>query len=116
MRCQKYELRKRSNIKILLVTEKYNPVETQRDGGARLVTTLKQAFGNNLQIMQFGKNYNDKATFCFNYPFASSNRFKRRLANAHFIVEKIKSVEKYFTHVIFIHLSMQFGLVDIPLQ
>ncbi|BBB57384.1 hypothetical protein MPCS_01394 [Candidatus Megaera polyxenophila] len=38
-------------MKILLVTEKYNPDDIQRDGGARLVETLKRSFGKSLSII-----------------------------------------------------------------
>jgi glycosyltransferase involved in cell wall biosynthesis len=103
-------------MNILLITEKCGPTETQRDGGARLVETLQRAFGESLKVMQFGPKADSSATWHFDYPFNLPNRFERRLANAHFIVEKINSVENDFTHVIFSHVSMQFGLVDLPLQ
>ncbi|WP_032113945.1 glycosyltransferase [Candidatus Paracaedibacter symbiosus] len=102
-------------MKILLITEKCNPSETQRDGGARVVDTLQQAFDSSLSIMQFGAQTDSSATWSFNYPFNSNNRFERRIANASFIAEKIKEVEHLFTHLIFIHVSMQFGLVSLPL-
>jgi len=103
-------------MKILLVTEKYNPDNNQRDGGARLVDTLKNAFDGCLQIMQFGLQVDSSAEWNFNYPISSTNRFKRRIANAEFIAWQVKAVEEHFTHVIFIHISMQFGLVDLPLR
>lgn len=103
-------------MKILLITEKCSPNEAQRDGGARLVDTLQRAFGNSLNIMQFGPQIDSSATWHFDYPFNLTNRFERRLANANFIAEKIKAVEHHFTHVIFIHISMQFGLANLPLQ
>lgn len=103
-------------MKILLVTEKCGPTETQRDGGARLVETLQRAFGDSLMIMQFGPKADSSATWHFDYPFNFPNRFERRLANAPFIAEKVKSVEGDFTHVVFSHVSMQFGLVNLPLR
>jgi len=102
-------------MKILIMTEKCGPDETQRDGGARVVNTLKNIFGNSMSIMQFGSEADSSATWHFKYPFNLSDRFMRRLANASFIREKLGSVEKDFSHVIFIHLSMQFGVVDAPL-
>ena len=103
-------------MKILLVTEKCSPNAEQKDGGARLVETLKSAFKESLSIMQFGTARDTSPTWRFDYPFDEQNRFKRRLANAHFIAEKIKAVENSFTHVVFIHISMQFGLVSLPLR
>ncbi|MFW9872777.1 MAG: glycosyltransferase [Candidatus Thorarchaeota archaeon] len=104
-------------IKILLVTEKYSPKKNERDGGARLVSTMKRSFGDTLSIMQFGREIDSSsATWCFEYPFDLKNRFERRIANANFIAKKIKAVEQDFTHVIFIHISMQFGLVNFPLK
>lgn len=103
-------------MKILLITEKCSPHENQRDGGARLVETLKRAFGDSLSIMQFGPTIDSSAKWNFDYPFLEKNRFERRLANASFIAEKIKTVEHHFTHIIFIHISMQFGLMNLPLR
>jgi glycosyltransferase involved in cell wall biosynthesis len=104
------------SVKILLITEKCSPDETQRDGGARLVDTMKRAFGDSLSIMQFGPETDSSATWRFDYPFDLTNRFERRLANAHFVAEQVKAVEQSFTHVIFVHVSMQFGLVNLPLR
>lgn len=103
-------------MKILLVTEKFSPNPSQRDGGSRLVNTIKDAFSNSLNVMQFGQITSTTATWNFDYPFNFPNRFKRRLANSKFIAEKVKSVEHLFTHIIFIHVSMQFGLVNLPLR
>jgi glycosyltransferase involved in cell wall biosynthesis len=102
-------------MKILLVTEKCGPEDAQRDGGARLVETLQHAFGNSLSVMQFGSK-SDAARWHFAYPVDLASRFERRLANATFIAEKVKAVEEQFTHVIFIHVSMQFGLIQNPLK
>ena len=103
-------------MKILLVTEKCGPTENQRDGGARLVETLQKVFGDSLNVMQFGSNADPSATWHFNYPINLPNRFERRLANARFIIEQVKTIENNFTHIIFSHISMQFGLVDVPLR
>lgn len=103
-------------MKLLLVTEKCNVDSSQRDGGARLIETLKNAFGNSLQIMQFGPQADASATWYFKYINDLPNRFERRLANADFIAERVKEVEHLFTHVIFIHVSMQFGLMARPLR
>jgi glycosyltransferase involved in cell wall biosynthesis len=103
-------------MKVLLVTEKCSPIQDQRDGGARLVSTMQRAFGDSLSIMQFGQNEDSSATWYFEYPFNLDNRFERRLANAPFIIQQVKALESAFTHVIFIHISMQFGIVDFPLS
>jgi len=103
-------------MKIMLVTEKCGPYETQRDGGARLIESLRRIFSDSLEVMQFGSQADPTATWHFTYPFNLPNRFDRRLANAHFIAEQVKAVEEDFTHVIFCHASMQFGLIDISLR
>lgn len=103
-------------MKILLVTEKCGPSENQRDGGARLVESLQEIFADSLQVMQFGPQAEPSATWHFTYPMNSSNRFERRLANARYIAERVKAIEQDFTHVIFSHISMQFGLIDVPLR
>jgi len=103
-------------MKILLVTEKCGPVENQRDGGAKLVESLQRIFDDSLQVMQFGLKADPSTTWHFTYPINSPNRFERRLANARFIAEHVKAVEQHFTHVIFSHISMQFGVVEVPLR
>lgn len=103
-------------MKILLVTEKCNPLDAQRDGGARLVDTLRRAFEEDLSIMQFNPQIKSFATWNFDYPFDLPNRFDRRSANASFIAQQVKAVEEQFTHIIFIHISMSFGLIDLPLR
>ncbi|MCE5317904.1 MAG: glycosyltransferase [Parachlamydia sp.] len=103
-------------MRMLIVTEKCSPELSQRDGGSRLVETLRRSLGNSLDIMQFGMEIGTSATWRFDYPFHSPNRFERRLANARFIAEQVKHVENDYTHVLFIHLSMQFGLVELPLR
>ncbi len=100
----------------LLVTEKCGPQESQRDGGARLVASLQRALGSNLKIMQFGPQADPSSTWHFKYPYHHANRFERRLANAEFILTQVKAVENLFTHVVFSHVSMQFGLTKIPLH
>ena len=101
-------------MKILLVTEKNMPEREQRDGGFQLVKTLKQIFKNKIEVMQFGTK---EDTSSYVYPFSHSNRFQRRLLNADFIQEKIiEKLERFnFTHVFYIHISMQFGIVKTPL-
>lgn len=103
-------------MKILLVTEKHDPESSKRDGGSRVVNTLKESFGDVLSIMQFGSKSNPVATWNFDYPVDLPNRFEKRIINAKFIAKQIKKVEKDFTHIFFVHISMQFGITDIKLK
>lgn len=101
-------------MKALIITEKCNPCALQRDGGARVVETLKRALGSGLQIMQFGQEEVKRSNFQYEYPASSNNRFERRVENAEFIGEKVARVAQEFTDLIFIHISMQFGLISHP--
>ncbi|MBP7074719.1 MAG: glycosyltransferase [Rhabdochlamydiaceae bacterium] len=103
-------------MKILLVTEKCSQSQTERDGGARLVETLQNSFADSLSIMQFGPKAEKTAKWHFDYPCNHASRFERRLENASFIAKQIKLVEHHFTHVIFVHISMQFGIANMPLH
>lgn len=100
----------------LVVTEKCGPLSHERDGGAQLVASLQKALGSHLKIMQFGPSCDPRAKWHFTYPHVALNRFERRVANAKFIAQKVKAVEDDFSHVIFVHISMQFGLTEIPLR
>ncbi len=99
-------------MKILLVTEKFNPPENDRDGGSRLATTIANALGKSLSIMQFGEKPSEDATWNYIYPYRSNNRFENRLNNSAFIREKINSVINDFSIIIFIHISMQFEIEE----
>lgn len=104
-------------MKVLIVTEKYNPSVDQRDGGANVVNTIKFFLKNSCHIMQFSQN--DKrgtAEYHYSYPHKRNNRFERRLANRAFIGEKIQKISSKYEMVIYIHVSMQFGLEIFPLQ
>lgn len=101
-------------MKILVVTEKCGPQEAERDGGARLVETLRHAFGSNLKIMQFGQEAHSSSSWHFKYPYLHANRFERRVVNGPFIASKVREVADNFTHIFFIHISMQFGWVQFP--
>lgn len=100
----------RNSLRLLVVTEKCGPEETQRDGGARLVATLRRAFGDALSIIQFGPFADPSATWHRPYPTSSRNRFVARLERAGFIADEVTKVAAGFTDVLFIHISMQFGL------
>ena len=95
-------------MRILLVTEKYEPIATQRDGGSRLVHTLLSLFKEKIEVMQFDYVGRQNATWNYQYPYNSQNRFYRRMKNARFIAKKVNSVYVDFTHVFYVHISMQF--------
>jgi glycosyltransferase involved in cell wall biosynthesis len=95
-------------VRILLVTEKANAAPEQRDGGARLVSTLRRAFGDSIDVLQFGGIVTGCDRWQVEYPFKIRCRFERRLANADFIGEQVRARLAGHTHVIFVHLSMQF--------
>lgn len=101
-------------MKALLVTEKCLPQGEQRDGGARVVDTLLKAFGSSLTIFQFGSGQKIPESYQFEYPYQGDNRFIRRIKNAPFIGDKIEDVLERYTHLIFIHASMQFSLISHP--
>ena len=103
-------------MKILLVTEKYGSHYTLRDGGSKLVETLQKALSDSLSIMQFGPKADPSARWHFDYPVELPNRFEKRIANASFIEQKIRKIAQKFNNIIFIHISMQFGFANMPLQ
>ena len=102
-------------MRLLLVTEKCGPTADQRDGGARLVTTLRRAFGDSLDVLQFGETTDEDATEHHVYPYQGGDRFLRRLRNADFVAERVRAVAARYTHVLFVHVSMQFGFARDPL-
>lgn len=106
---------KEEPMKILLITEKFNPDESQRDGGSRLINTLKKNFGESLKILQFAHTTGLDGKGIFKYPSKLIDRFERRIANADFIAQKIKEVMHEATHIIFVHISMQFGIKKLQL-
>ena len=103
-------------LKILLVTEKYNPQENQRDGGATLVKSLVRAFGDSLSIMQFGSQPNASCKWNYSYPYSSNCRFEQRILNADYIGRKVFEIQNEFTHILFVHISMQFGTLKYPIN
>lgn len=103
-------------MKFLIVTEKCSQTASERDGGARLVESLRQALGASVEIMQFGPQAEPSALWHFDYPHHSADRFERRVANALFIAEQIRAVQDHFTHILFIHICMQFGIAHCPLR
>lgn len=102
-------------MKLLLVTEKLSPSITHRDGGTRLVDTLISGFKGAIRTMQFSGQPHAKATWQFDYPICCHNRFEQRINNAAFVAGKVKAVAQQFTHIAFVHISMQFGFGDMPL-
>lgn len=103
-------------MRLLVVTEKCGPEEARRDGGARLVQSIQRTFGASASVMQFGGRSDASARWHHRYPEGSSNRFLARLENASFIADRVREVASGFTHAVFVHASMQFGLVETPLD
>jgi hypothetical protein len=103
-------------MRLLVVTEKCGPAEGRRDGGARLVQSIQRTFGASASVMQFGGTSDASARWHHRYPEGSSNRFLARLENAPFIADRVRKATKDFTHVVFVHVSMQFGFVEGPLE
>lgn len=103
-------------MKILLITEKCNPQENQRDGGATLVRSLVRAFGSSISIMQFSSQPNISGKWNYIYPYSLNCRFQQRLLNADYVGHQVFKAQNDFTHVIFIHISMQFGSLKYPIN
>ncbi len=103
-------------MRLLVVTEKCGPEEARRDGGARLVQSIQRTFGASASVMQFGGRSDASARWHNHYPEGSSNRFLARLQNGPFIADRVREVAQDFTHVVFVHVSMQFGFVEAPLD
>lgn len=102
-------------MKMLIVTEKCGPEVTQRDGGAQLVATLRRALGDQLDIMQFGDKCDQAAKWHFQYPTVNTNRFSGRIENASFIAKKVAELVNQYSSIIFVHVSMAFGVENITL-
>lgn len=105
-------------MRVLVVTEKCDPAAELRDGGARLVTSLRRGFGEALDVMQFDDgeaSSGSDAPWRRVYPSAAGDRFARRLARADFVTGCVAEVAHRFTHVLFVHASMAFGLGRRPL-
>lgn len=101
--------------KVLVVTEKGHPLESQRDGGYQLVQKLIKAFGDELDIMQFCKDDCTDGSSCkyhYQYPISSDDRFLRRILNGEFIAKNVKEVEGDYEIILFVHVSLQFGFVS----
>jgi glycosyltransferase involved in cell wall biosynthesis len=103
-------------MRLLVVTEKCGPEEARRDGGARLVQSIQRTFSASASVMQFGSRSDASARWHHRYPEGSSNRFLARLQNAPFIADRVREVAQDFTHVVFVHVSMQFGFAEAPLD
>jgi len=103
-------------MKVLIITEKCHPNSDQRDGGARVIDTLKHFLKGVCDIMQFGGTKEGCAKYYYNYPDCQENRFERRLSNREFIGQKVQEISNDYSHLIFIHISMQFGLEVFPVE
>lgn len=106
-------------MRALVVTEKHDPEPAQHDGGARLVESLRRHLSGRLEILQFDRNDGvgkSDAMWRYRYPKTDGDRFGRRIDNADFIAARVREVAHRFTHVLFVHVSMQFGFTRAPLS
>lgn len=97
--------------KILVVTEKNEASSHLRDGGAMVIQTLKKTFGECLDVVQFDEVNTKPSKLRYTYPIAHPNRFIRRMLNSEWVAEKVTNSAKGYSHVIFIHISMLFGII-----
>lgn len=105
-------------MRALIVTEKLGAPPEQRDGGARLIASLRRCLGDAAEVMQFDDGEapeSEGARWRFRYPARGGNRFARRLARADFVAARVREVAAAYSHVLFVHASMQFGFGDAPL-
>lgn len=96
-------------MRLLIVTEKAGPEDDQRDGGARLVESLRKVLGDAASIAQFGDHASPQARWHFRYPPTQGDRFARRLERAPFVADRVRSIADEFTDILYVHTSMQFG-------
>lgn len=99
-------------MRLLVVTEKCGSAVADYGGGNRMVTTLQRAFGDAVSIAQFGDISTAGATWTFPYPAGGGDRFARRIERGGFVAARVRELSPGFTHVLFVHLSMQFGFAD----
>lgn len=106
-------------MRLLLVTEKFDARPDQRDGGARLVASLVRAFRGQIDVLQFDAAQTEGGSdrrWRRHYPAQHPNRFERRILNAEFVAHHVRGLAARYTHVLFVHVSMQFGFADAPLR
>jgi glycosyltransferase involved in cell wall biosynthesis len=104
-------------MRLLLVTEKSAAPHNQRDGGARLVSTLRRHLGEQLDVLQLDPHGtpaapDDAVLLRATYPPGSSDRFERRLQHAAFVADLIAHHGESYDKVILVHASLAFGLPE----
>lgn len=102
-------------MRLLLVTEKSAAPREQRDGGARLISTLLRHLGDELDVLQLdphgAADQNSAAVpWRVAYPQGSPDRFERRLQHTDFVAEQIAAHSSGYDQVILVHASLAFGL------
>ncbi len=108
-------------MRALVVTEKCSPELAQRDGGARLVASLLRNLDGMADVLQFDNegppSAGGSAAACrHRYPASTGDRFERRISAADFVAARVREVAHRYTHVLFVHVSMQFGFARAPLS
>ncbi len=104
-------------MRLLLVTEKSAAPKDQRDGGARLVSTLRHHLGQDLDVLQLDPHGvpaapDNGVRWRATYPSGSTDRFERRLEHADFVAACIADHAEGYDKVILVHASLAFGLRD----
>ncbi len=109
-------------MRALIVTEKCGPDPTQRDGGARLVASLQRSLKGMTDVIQFDDEGAARstggvgATWRHRYPPSTGDRFARRISSAAFVAARVREIAHRYTHLLFVHVSMQFGFAGEPIS
>jgi glycosyltransferase involved in cell wall biosynthesis/hydroxymethylpyrimidine pyrophosphatase-like HAD family hydrolase len=96
--------------RFLIITEKYEPDINGRDGGYFLVETLTKLLAGQVDIIQFGTQPTTNNSKYYTYPITNSNRFTQRIENRGFVAGKVMELMDGYTDLIFVHVSLLFGL------
>ena len=103
-------------MRLLLVTEKSAAPPDQRDGGARLVSSLRRHLTVALDVLQLDPHEEQGPNepglrWRVAYPPGSPDRFERRLQHAGFVAEHLRArCSQGYDKVILVHTSLAFGL------
>ena len=98
--------------RFLIITEKHGTSDHLRDGGAQVVDSLISMLGDDASVIQFGDTNGVEHARRLAYPIDHPDRFHRRLLNADWVAQQVALAAEDFTDVIFVHVSMLFGVKD----